>query len=181
MSRWPGDARKERTTFGGLSRSELMSRVRSKGNETTEIRLAKLLRKAGLNGWRRRQSLIGKPDFVWQREKLAVFVDGCFWHGHNCGRKNSSPKTNVKAWQSKIERNKTRDRRNERRLRHLGWSVIRIWECQLASQPNACIRRIRRMLSQGREMGTPHQGEAAMVHPVKPPAFSRKVEPLSQR
>lgn len=130
MSRWPGDAQQERTSFGGLSRGELMSRVRSTGNETTEIRLAKLLREARLSGWRRHQPLPGRPDFVWTKAKVAVFVDGCFWHGHDCGR-NLSPRTNSAAWRNKVDRNKQRDRQVSRRLRREGWSVLRVWECQL--------------------------------------------------
>jgi DNA mismatch endonuclease (patch repair protein) len=146
MSRWPGNAQKERTTFGGLSRGQLMSRVRSKGNVTTEKRLASLLRSAGLRGWRRHQPLLGKPDFVWPKRKVAVFVDGCFWHGHDCER-NLTPKTNVKQWREKIERNKSRDRQVTRRLRHQGWRVVRIWECQLAKNPTRHISRIQRMLN----------------------------------
>ena len=145
MSKWPGNAEKERTTFGGLSRGELMSRVRSKGNKTTELRLAVLLRKAGLHGWRRNQPVIGNPDFVWPSRKLAVFVDGCFWHGHGCG-KNITPKTNASEWNRKITGNVKRDRRITRRLRCQHWHVIRIWECQLAKNPDACIARIRRIL-----------------------------------
>lgn len=147
MSRWPGNAKKELTTFGGLSRSELMSRVRSKGNQTTEIRLARLLRKEGVKGWRRHQPILGHPDFVWLALKVAVFVDGCFWHGHECGKKNLRPKTNKDAWIEKIERNRARDRRVNRDLRRKGWSVVRIWECQLAKTPDHCIRRIQRVLT----------------------------------
>ena len=145
MSRWPGDARKERTTFGSLSRSELMSRVRSKGNETTEGRLARLLRKSGLHGWRRHQPLLGNPDFVWLSRRLAVFVDGCFWHGHACGR-NVSPRTNAKEWRQKIGRTQERDRRVTRALRRKGWCVARIWECHLARDPRLCVNRIRKAL-----------------------------------
>ena len=146
MSRWPGDAQKERTTFGSLSRSQLMSRVRSKGNETTEERLALLLRKVGPHGWRRHQPLLGSPDFVWSATKLAVFVDGCFWHGHACG-KNVSPRTNVKEWQEKIANNKELDRRVTRALRRQGWRVVRIWECHLAKKPTVCIDRIHRIFA----------------------------------
>lgn len=142
MSSWPGDARKELTTFGWLRRGELMSRVRSTGNQTTEKKLALLLRKAGLTGWRRHQPLPGNPDFVWLKFKIALFVDGCFWHGHNCGR-NVTPKTNAKAWRDKIERNQARDQRVVRSLRQLGWKVIRIWECRLAKEPDRCLRRIK--------------------------------------
>lgn len=147
MSQWPGNPQKERTTFGGLSRGQLMSRVRSKGNVTTEKRLASLLRSAGLRGWRRHQPLSGRPDFVWPKRKVVIFVDGCFWHGHECGR-NLTPKTNVKAWREKIKRNKNRDHRVTRRLRHQGWRVMRIWECQLAEIPGRCIARIQRTLVQ---------------------------------
>jgi len=144
MSRWPGNAEKERTTFGGLSRGELMSRVRSKGNKTTEMRLAALLRKAELHGWRRNQAVPGNPDFVWHSKRLAVFVDGCFWHGHCCG-KNITPKTNAQEWRRKITGNVKRDRRITNLLRRQHWHVIRIWECQLAKNPAACIARIRRV------------------------------------
>ena len=141
MSSWPGDAQKELTTFGRLRRGELMSRVRSTGNQTTEKKLAFLLKKAGLTGWRRHQQLLGHPDFVWPKVKVAVFVDGCFWHGHNCG-KNVTPKTNFKAWRDKIERNQARDRRVARYLRQAGWKVIRIWECRLSKEPERCVGRI---------------------------------------
>ena len=145
MSHWPGNAKKERTTFGRLSRGELMSKVHSKGNKTTEKRLASLLRKAKLSGWRRHQSLTGCPDFAWPKAKVAVFVDGCFWHGHNCG-KNLNPKTNAKAWRDKIKRNKARDHRTTYILRREGWKVIRIWECELAKNPVRCVGRIQKAL-----------------------------------
>ena len=143
MSKWPGNATKERTTFGGLSRAQLMSRVRSKRNETTETRLAALLRKTGLRGWRRNRPLVGNPDFVWPSKRLVVFVDGCFWHGHDCG-KNITPKTNAKEWRQKINGNLARDHRITRLLRRQGWRVLRIWECQLAKNPEACINKIHR-------------------------------------
>jgi DNA mismatch endonuclease (patch repair protein) len=143
MSRWPGTAGKQRTTFGTLSRSQLMSRVRSKGNETTEGRLAALLKAVGLKGWRRHLPLPGLPDFAWPKPKLVVFVDGCFWHGHDCGR-NLTPKTNVSAWCDKIAGNKARDRRVTRILRRRGWRVLRIWECELAHAPARCTGRIER-------------------------------------
>jgi DNA mismatch endonuclease (patch repair protein) len=137
----------ERTTFGGLSRSALMSRIRSRGNATTEVRMLRLLRRAGLTGWRRHFPVMGHPDFCWPRERVAVFVHGCFWHGHNCGR-NLSPKSNSKSWSSKLKRNRQRDLRVVRTLRRAGWAVFTIWECQLSKMPESCIRRIaRRLLS----------------------------------
>lgn len=146
MSCWPGRSKHAKTTFGGLSRSALMSRVRSKRNATTELRLVSLLRSARLRGWRRDFPLLGRPDFVFPEARLAVFVDGCFWHGHSCGR-NLKPKRNVALWQEKILGNQRRDRRNARRLRAAGWHVIRIWECALAKNPRSCVRRIERVVS----------------------------------
>lgn len=144
MSRWPGNPQRQHTTFGGLNRSELMSRIGSTGNQTTEKRLALLLRKASLTGWRRNQLYPGRPDFVWLKEKVAVFVDGCFWHGHDC--RNLSPKTNAQAWRDKVSKNRTRDQKANRLLRQSGWKVIRIWECRLQKAPDQCLSRIKRKL-----------------------------------
>ena len=119
MSQWPGNAKREQTTFGGLSRSELMSRVRSTKNQTTEVKLASLLRVAGLTGWRRHQPLPGRPDFVWPKVKVAVFVDGCFWHGHDC--RSLVPKTNTEGLERQDQKDSgARDRRANRLLRQTG-------------------------------------------------------------
>ncbi|HEV2327364.1 MAG TPA: very short patch repair endonuclease [Verrucomicrobiae bacterium] len=133
------------TTFGGLSRSALMSKVRSTGNATTELKLMSLLRKAGVTGWRRNYPLAGKPDFVFPKCRLVVFVDGCFWHGHNC--RNLSAKQNAKFWRRKIAATKLRDKRNSRRLRAAGWNVIRIWECGLEKRSAACMARIQNFVA----------------------------------
>lgn len=146
MSRWPGKVSQERTTFGGLSRGELMSRVRSSGNITTELKLLNMFRSAGITGWRRRYPLHGKPDFTFPSQRVVVFVDGCFWHGHTCSR-NLEPKINSDLWRAKIQTNKSRDRRVSRTLRKKGWRVIRIWECDLKKKPNTCLKRISRTLN----------------------------------
>ena len=145
MSSWPGRSKHTKTSFGGLSRSVLMSRIRSKRNATTELKLIFLLRAARLRGWRRNSPLLGKPDFVFHKQKLAVFVDGCFWHGHCCGR-NLKPKRNAALWRRKINGNQRRDRRVARTLRSAGWRIIRIWECALAKHPESSIRKIRQAL-----------------------------------
>jgi DNA mismatch endonuclease (patch repair protein) len=132
------------TTFGGLSRSDLMSRVRSRGNATTELRMIHLLREHGFCGWRRHLPLPGRPDFSWPKQQLALFVHGCFWHGHGCGR-NLRPRSNAARWRSKIVRTRRRDLRSARVLRQTGWSVITVWECQLRT-PEACVRRLARRL-----------------------------------
>ncbi|NBX69874.1 MAG: very short patch repair endonuclease [Proteobacteria bacterium] len=115
--------------FSKQRRSEVMSRIRGKGNEKTEVRLAKLLREAGIKSWRRHQPIPGRPDFSFRKQKVAVFVDGCFWHG--CPRCFRLPKQNRAFWKAKIEGNRKRDRSVKGRLRRLGWKVIRIRECRL--------------------------------------------------
>src|SRR5258705_7696179 len=128
MSRWPDGAKTQRTTFGGLTRSQLMSRVRSRGNKTTELVAATLFRANGITGWRRHAKLIGKPDFIWPELSVVLFVDGCFWHGHACGR-NLTPKINAGLWREKIISNQKRDRRNTQALKVAGWTVVRMWAC----------------------------------------------------
>ena len=123
-------------------RSALMATIRSRGNKDTELALAKLMRRHGITGWRRNQRVFGKPDFVFRRARLAVFVDGCFWHG--CPRCYCRPKSNRKFWDAKIARNRERDRKVSRKLRRLGWRVIRIWEHDL--RPKTQTRLLRRIL-----------------------------------
>ena len=105
-----------------------------------------LLRVGGIRGWRRHLALPGKPDFVWRSRKVAVFVDGCFWHSHKaCGR-NLTPAKNTLYWRAKIRRNLDRDRYVNRQLRAQGWSVLRLWECALKRKPNACLQRVQKAL-----------------------------------
>jgi DNA mismatch endonuclease (patch repair protein) len=110
-------------------RSEVMSRIRGRGNEKTEVRLARLMRAEEIRGWRRHLPIPGRPDFSFRRQKVAVFVDGCFWHG--CPRCFRLPKQNRAFWRAKIEGNRKRDRSVNGRLRRLGWKVIRLKECRL--------------------------------------------------
>jgi DNA mismatch endonuclease, patch repair protein len=124
-----------------LVRSENMRAIRSVGNRTTELRLKALLIRSSIRGWRLHpKGALAKPDFYFPKERIAVFVDGCFWHG--CPRCGHIPRTNRSYWITKIARNKSRDSANSRALRVRGYRVIRIWECQLREQPNRCIRRI---------------------------------------
>jgi DNA mismatch endonuclease (patch repair protein) len=134
------------TEFGGLTRSLLMSRIRSSGNATTELRFLSLLRISRLSGWRRNYHLPGRPDFTFPKAKVVIFVDGCFWHGHSCNRRGR-PKRNIEAWNHKFARNKTRDRVVTRQLRQMDWKVIRIWECTLSKNPASCLRRVARALN----------------------------------
>jgi DNA mismatch endonuclease (patch repair protein) len=124
-------------------RSEVMSRIRGKGNEKTEVRLAKLMRKAGIRGWRRHLPIPGRPDFSFRKQKVAVFVDGCFWHG--CPRCFRLPKQNRAFWKAKIEGNWRRDRSVNARLRRLEWKVIRIRECRL-KHSDRIVAKIRQLV-----------------------------------
>jgi DNA mismatch endonuclease (patch repair protein) len=110
-------------------RSEVMARIRGRGNRSTEGRMAKLFRVHGFTGWRRQRPLPGRPDFVFSGRRLAVFVDGCFWHG--CPRHGTMPKGNRSFWRAKIARNRERDREVGAELRRLGWKVLRVWEHEL--------------------------------------------------
>jgi DNA mismatch endonuclease (patch repair protein) len=93
----------------------------------------RLLREAGISGWRRDANLPGKPDFVFKGKRVAVFIDGCFWHG--CPRCFRLPEDNRRYWRAKIMANRARDRRTRTKLRSLNWRVIRIWEHSLKSPP----------------------------------------------
>ena len=88
--------------------------------------MASLLRSAHLAGWRRHLPLPGKPDFVFRSERVAIFVDGCFWHG--CPQCYRLPEDNRPYWKAKVDGNRQRDQRANRRLRANGWTVLRFWE-----------------------------------------------------
>jgi DNA mismatch endonuclease (patch repair protein) len=131
--------------FSREKRSFVMSRIRSRGNATTELRVIALFRQRGITGWRRNVALAGRPDFVFRREHVVVFVDGCFWHG--CPRCYRAPSTNNDYWRSKVVRIRQRDRAVSRRLRADGWAVVRVWEHAL-SKPVRFLGTLGRLLSQ---------------------------------
>jgi DNA mismatch endonuclease, patch repair protein len=131
-------------TFSREDRSRIMSRIRSQGNAATELRFIEIARKYKVVGWRRGSNLPGKPDFIFPRERIAVFVDGDFWHGNP--RKFRLPRSNVDYWAKKILANKRRDRRISRLLRSLGWSVLRFWQTSLRDE-EAIVARLRRFLA----------------------------------
>ena len=115
--------------FTPAKRSAVMSLIRSRGNRATELRLIALMREHGITGWRRNAPVFGKPDFVFRRERVAVFVDGCYWHG--CPQHATKPRTNAAFWRKKFAANKARDLLVNRTLRKAGWRVVRIWEHEL--------------------------------------------------
>lgn len=115
--------------FNTSKRSDIMRRVKSTGNKSTEGKLIHFFQENHITGWRRHYKVIGHPDFVFMREKIAVFVDGCFWHGHNC--RNITPADNSEYWAQKQKRNRQHDLDITALFESRGWTVIRVWECEL--------------------------------------------------
>lgn len=118
--------------FTKEQRSEVMRKVKSRRNKSTELSLIAFFKANRIKGWRRNYKLFGKPDFVFPRHKTAVFADGCFWHGHDC--RNTRPKDNADYWSKKRERNMNRDKEVTQTLQNKGWTVIRLWECELGNE-----------------------------------------------
>ena len=115
--------------FDEETRSWVMSRVASYDNKSTERKFADILRRHRLSGWRRHYPLEGSPDFVFPKSDIAIFVDGCFWHG--CPIHGRIPQSNREFWEKKLSRNVRRDKRVSRKLRRDGWHVFRFWEHEL--------------------------------------------------
>lgn len=126
------------------ARSRNMTRIRSKGNRTTEKRMRALLSAHGFREWCMHAAMLGNPDFVFARLRVAVFIDGCFWHG--CPACGHIPKSNRRYWKPKLERTVARDKRYTNTLRSRGWAVMRIWEHELRSAPSEVIKKLRRLL-----------------------------------
>ncbi len=139
--------------FEKTKRSDVMSKIRSAGNKTTEMTMIRIFRENRITGWRRNQKLrflvgsdavLVRPDFLFAEFKLAMFVDGEFWHGHPTRAK--IPATRHDWWKAKIEGNMRRDRHQNRLLRRNGWTVVRIWQHELTRKhlPKA-LRKLRRV------------------------------------
>jgi len=126
--------------FSPEKRSQVMSRIRGKGNKDTELALRAILRENRITGWRRHLSLPGTPDFAFGKAKLAIFVDGCFWHC--CPKCSNKPANNREFWARKLAGNVERDARVNAALKARGWRVLRIWEHELKDAARVA-RRVR--------------------------------------
>jgi len=133
-----------------------MAAIRGKSNKSTEVLLRMALVRAGIRGWTLHPAITGKPDFYFPKERIAMFVDGCFWHG--CPWCGHIPSTRRLFWRAKIDRNKWRDRRNVRILRECGVRSLRVWEHSLCGSGSVnsiiakirCLRLSRKFLRQPR-------------------------------
>lgn len=127
------------------TRSAIMRAVKSRGARSTERRLRGAIVASGLRGWRMyADELPGKPDFIFLTKKVAVFVDGCFWHG--CPKCYRRPNSRQEYWDGKVLYNLSRDRRNRTRLRRMGWRVLRVWEHQITVSPAKACEKIKSLL-----------------------------------
>ena len=152
--------------FTKSKRSQVMSRIRATGNKETELVLIRNFRANRIKGWRRHQPVFGKPDFVFSKHKLAVFVDGCFWHG--CPRHANMPVGNRPFWQRKFNANKCRDRLVNKTLRARGWRVIRIWEHELKIEQKIILRIQSAIKTQPRDIikREVHKFDKNMIKPI---------------
>ena len=132
--------------FDAENRSDIMRQVKSKKNKSTELRLIEIFKQNEIIGWRRNYPVKGHPDFVFPKKKIAVFVDGCFWHGHDC--RNTRPADHQEYWQKKRERNMKRDKEATAMFEARGWTVVRIWECELKKKNEIyLVRRLKQVFS----------------------------------
>ncbi|MEN6627754.1 MAG: very short patch repair endonuclease [Candidatus Sumerlaeia bacterium] len=128
-------------TVSRAKRSSIMASVKGRGNKSTEAAIVLIFRKMHVVGWRRHYPIVGKPDFVFRKERIALFVDGCFWHG--CPDHCRIPQSNRDYWLNKIVVNKKRDTKIRRKLRSNGWSVIRVWEHEIKTK--AVLKKIQKI------------------------------------
>lgn len=111
-------------------RSYLMSRVRSK-NTTPEIKVRSLIHRLGYRFRLHYKKLPGTPDLAFPKRKKVIFVHGCFWHGHEGCNKGRLPKSNLDVWETKIERNRERDKSHNVKIKSLGWHILVVWQCEI--------------------------------------------------
>ena len=130
--------------FSKAKRSQIMRQVKSNGNKSTEEKLIQYFKEWHITGWRRHYKVKGHPDFVFLTKRIAIFVDGCFWHGHDC--RNTRPSANTEYWNAKRQKNKEHDMAVTLMFEARGWTVIRIWECELKKKNYIALKMKLRLL-----------------------------------
>lgn len=125
--------------FDAAKRSAVMRAVKSK-DTTPELAVRKMLSSRGYRYRLQAKTLPGAPDIVFPGRRAAIFVHGCFWHGHDCKRGARAPKANADYWQAKIARNVARDQRTAKELKALGWRSLVVWECEIKAQDTLAKR-----------------------------------------
>jgi len=132
-------------TISAYCRSENMRKIRS-SNTSPERTVRSLLFELGYRGYRlNRMDLPGKPDIVFSKRKLAIFIHGCFWHSHSCNEGTRKPQSNREYWLPKLAANQKRDRRAKRMLKQAGWRVETLWECNIA-KPKSITKRLQQIM-----------------------------------
>lgn len=130
--------------FNKEKRSDVMSKIRGKGNKETELALISILKHYKISGWRRNQKIFGKPDFTFWKSRVVIFVDGCFWH--SCPIHKTKPKQNEEFWENKLSATIIRDELVTSTLQNKGWTVLRIWEHELKNK-NMVAEKILKLLN----------------------------------
>lgn len=129
-------------------RSEVMSRILSKDTKPEKL-VRSMLHSMGYRFRIHIKDLPGKPDVVLKKYNAIIFVHGCFWHLHDACREGRIPSTRKEYWSDKLLKNKARDEKHMRKLRRLGWKVMRVWECQVEKKPEKVMKRINKFLNNG--------------------------------
>lgn len=127
--------------FDKETRSRIMSRIKAKDTKP-EVRVRKFLFSKGLRYRKNQKGLPGKPDLVFRKHNSVVFINGCFWHGHDGCSRFVLPKSRTEFWQDKIDTNRKRDMRNLQALSDMGWRVMVVWECEVSKKDEAFLNRL---------------------------------------
>lgn len=127
------------------SRRKTMQAVKAR-DTSIELRVRRILHSEGYRYRIHDRTLPGKPDIVFRPRKKTIFINGCFWHGHECARGDRPPKSNAEYWSAKLARNRERDRATAQRLEQLGWQVLTVWECELRRDFGEAMTRIKSFL-----------------------------------
>ena len=123
-----------------------MRKVSSSGNKSTELRFRGKLAQSKIKGWEIRPKMKYSPDFIFRAKRIAIFIDGCFWHA--CPICKKIPSSNSEYWEKKFKRNMERDQKAKKELENDGWIVLRFWEHEISDNLDHCIETLKKHLCQ---------------------------------